>query len=81
AVEVDVDQRNYMALNLNLDSLAPIFKEEFSELRNVERSDIEFFIYCHTKPLLSDVSLAGLTTTAASSLVIRYPLSDSSYAH
>ncbi|CAI2193274.1 9449_t:CDS:1, partial [Funneliformis geosporum] len=67
AVEVDLDQTNYVTCILNLDCLKPVLKEEFNELRNVERSDIEFFFYDDYNtltPLLSDAPLTSLTTIA-----------------
>ncbi|CAG8733382.1 2785_t:CDS:2, partial [Dentiscutata erythropus] len=80
AVEVDVDQKNYMTRNFNLDRLKPILKEEFSELQDVARSEIEIFTYNdRTNPLPPDTNLSLLSekVTGTSPLVIRYPLSTS----
>ncbi|CAI2170752.1 11293_t:CDS:2, partial [Funneliformis geosporum] len=78
-VEVDLDQTNYVTHNLNLDRLKPVLKEEFNELRNVERSDIEFFSYDDHNtltPLCIGTLLIDLVTTYTSPLVIRYSLSN-----
>ncbi len=64
-----------------LDDFPPVLKEEFNELRDVERSDIEFFSYDDYNtltPLPSDTPLTSLTTTASKPLVVRYPLSNTS---
>ncbi|RIB14274.1 hypothetical protein C2G38_2195605 [Gigaspora rosea] len=75
AVQVDLDQINYENRSLNLDRLTLILKEEFNELLNIERSDIEFFsLNGHNTltPLRSGTLLTEIVTTDIAPLVYKF---------
>ncbi|CAG8746666.1 1937_t:CDS:2, partial [Cetraspora pellucida] len=80
AVEVDINQNNYMTRSFNLDRLKPILRERFKVLKNVEPEDVEFFTFNdRINPIPPDITLNSLSgsTTATAPLVVRYPLSTS----
>ncbi|KAF0439683.1 hypothetical protein F8M41_004128 [Gigaspora margarita] len=80
AVEVDVDQKNYMTHGFNLDCLKTILCERFKVLKNVEPEDIEFFTFNdRINPIPPDITLNSLSvsTTATAPLVVRYLFSTS----
>ncbi|CAG8772809.1 18533_t:CDS:2 [Dentiscutata erythropus] len=79
AVQVDLDQINYENRSLNLDRLTLVLKEEFNELLNIERSDIEFFsLNGHNTltPLRSGTLLTEIVTTDIAPLVVRTDSND-----
>ncbi|CAG8832265.1 10939_t:CDS:2, partial [Cetraspora pellucida] len=80
AVEVDINQNNYMTRSFNLDRLKPILRERFKVLKNVEPEDVEFFTFNdRINPIPPGTNLNSLSgsTTDIAPLVVRYPLSTS----
>ena len=75
-MKIEVIPSGFKSQRPNLNGLKSILQEEFDELKNVTKSDIEFFVdKDRTQSLLSDVALTTLNTTDLSPLIIRYPLS------
>ncbi|CAG8674935.1 1212_t:CDS:2, partial [Dentiscutata erythropus] len=80
AIEVDINQNNYMTCSFNLDCLKPILREKFKVLKNVEPEDVEFFTFNNRiNPLLPGTNFNSLSrsTTDTTPLVVRYLLSTS----
>ncbi|CAG8724336.1 129_t:CDS:1, partial [Dentiscutata heterogama] len=80
AVEVDINQNNYMTHSFNLDCLKPILCERFKVLKNVEPEDVEFFTFnnrINPLPLGTNLNFLSGSTTDTAPLVVRYPLSTS----
>ena len=81
-IQVDIKQSEYATKRFNLDRLATVLKDDFSnkfpELQNVGLNDIEFL---HNNdrmtPLDSGMILTNDNTTSKNPLVVRYPLSES----
>ncbi len=73
-IKIRADENNYSSGTFIVDDLKEILKEEFNELQNIGRSDIECFL--DDKPLDSDLVLTNDNTTAKNPLVVRYPLSN-----
>lgn len=80
AIEVDIDQKNYMTRSFNLGRLIPILREIFEDLKNVKPEETEFFTFNdRINPIPPGTSLNSLSesTTDIAPLVVRYPLSTS----
>ncbi|CAG8719228.1 8824_t:CDS:2 [Racocetra persica] len=80
AIEVDIDQTNYITRSFNLNRLIPNLREIFEDLKNVKPEDTEFFTFNdRVNPLRLGTNLNPLSgdTSDTEPLVVRYPLSTS----